>query len=584
MSNRYNGILVSSGSATVRGTWHRDLPFVIEGDLTIETGVVLTLEPGVVVKLTTAYSYYRCNIIVNGGLVANGTTTDRIIFTSIHDDGAGGDTNNNGSQSWPGPGDWKGIQFTASSLSSSSVAYANIAYGGCQYSYYGGCSEFPMMKITGASPTIANNLVAYSGWYGIQIESLAAPTIRDNIIRDNRNHGLVLANRAAPTVQNNQFIANQGYAVYMDAGCTPVFTGNTATNNRTNGIGVSGTAGTSTTWKANLTYVVEGMTIDSGVTLTLEPGVIVKFGPYASLTANGNLIAVGTSESKIIFTSLKDDTVGGDTNNDGNASAPAAGNWYYMQFTSSSTGSRLEWIEIRYGGYYYCDGCTMYPELLLDGVAMQISNAVVSDSSGYGIQVKNTSPTFTNVEIRNTRYGAYLENAHPTIRNSTIHDNVACGVCGTGSNPTITGSTISNSNWGASLSSTSAPYPNISGNTFANNRGGAASIETPALSTFGLNTFVGTVGNGVWVGSGTLTANATLYGSGVYVLGDVVVEQGATLTVRAGAVVKLRYHSYYYCPYPYYGPCGASLLIHGVLSADGAVDQKIVFTTERDDA
>ena len=41
----------------------------------------------------------------------------------------------------------------------------------------------------------------------------------------------------------------------------------------------------------------------------------------------------------VYFTSLKDDTVGGDTNNDGTATAPAKGDWGQLYVTS---GGRLE--------------------------------------------------------------------------------------------------------------------------------------------------------------------------------------------------------------------------------------------------
>jgi parallel beta-helix repeat protein len=354
----------------------------------------------------------------------------------------------------------------------------------------------------------------------------------------------------------------------MHASCTPTFIGNVATDNRINGVGVWGNASATTTWKANLTYVIEGVTIDAGVTLTLEPGVVVKFTANASMTANGNLVAVGTSANKIVFTSLKDDIYGEDTNNDGSASVPAAGDWYYIQFTSSSTASRLDQVIVRFGGgpiSYYWDWPAA--SLYLNGVAFPIQNTTLSQSFYYGLRVKNASPTISNVEISNSQYGIYLENAHPTISNSTIRDNTEYGIYGTGSNPTITGSTISNSRRGVYLYNTSAPYPSISGNTFANNLEYAASIEVGALPTFGLNTFVGTVGNGIWVGSGTLTANATLYGSGVYVLETVTVEQGATLTVQPGAIIK-----------------GGALLIHGALQAPGTATNKIVFTSGRDDA
>jgi len=551
--NKYNGIKVG-GTAGTRGSWHRDLPYVIDGGLTVATGVVLTLEPGIIVKFTSG------SLTVNGGLVANGTSANRIIFTSIHDDSVGGDTNNNGSQTWPAPGNWSLIYFTASSLSSSSLTYADVTYGG--------------VKVTGASPTITNNLIAYANGYGLHVESLGAPTIRDNVIRDNRSDGLRLESSSAPTVQNNQFIRNQGYAVHMHASCTPTFIGNVAVDNRTNGVGVWGNASATTTWKANLSYVVEGVTIDSGVTLTLEPGAVVKFTDGASMTANGNLVAVGTSENKIVFTSLKDDTYSADTNNDSSASAPAAGDWCYMQFTSSSTGSRIDQVVVRYGGGY-CYYYDYHASLYLNGIAFPIHNSTLSQSSYCGLRVKNASPTISNVDISASQYGIYLENAHPAVSNSTIRDNTEYGIYGTGSNPTITNSTVSNSKRGLYLYNTSAPYPSISGNTFANNQVYAASIEVNALPTFGLNTFVGTVGNGVWVGGGTLVANATLYGSGVYVLSEITVEQGVTLSVRPGAVVKMRYQ--------YYDRC-VRIIVRGALQSGGTPASKIIFTSERDDA
>lgn len=96
---------------------------------------------------------------------------------------------------------------------------------------------------------------------------------------------------------------------------------------------------TDTTWSAaNSPYILDGtVTVASGATLTIEPGVVVKAnGQLRELRVNGTLVASGTAGNRIVFTSIQDDSVGGDSGGDG-ATVGAPGQWYRIRVTSSNS-------------------------------------------------------------------------------------------------------------------------------------------------------------------------------------------------------------------------------------------------------
>lgn len=135
-----------------------------------------------------------------------------------------------------------------------------------------------------------------------------------------------------------------------------------------------------TTWYKDSVYVIKTYDFYVNNTLTIQAGTVVKFhpteGPYMMLGGSGTVIAVGTANAPIIFTSFKDDEHGGDTNGDGNATAPARKDWGYIN-TNDMNGSRFEYCHFLYGGQStYSSTLTVY------GANISVKNCVFAHNSG----------------------------------------------------------------------------------------------------------------------------------------------------------------------------------------------------------
>ncbi len=106
------------------------------------------------------------------------------------------------------------------------------------------------------------------------------------------------------------------------------------------------------TWTGDsLREIGDDVVVPSGVTLRIEAGALVKFasGRGIDVRAGGNLLVAGSVAQPAVFTSLRDDTWGGDSSDDGTRSVPAAGDWRSLRFEDGSTAT-LDHAIIRYGG------------------------------------------------------------------------------------------------------------------------------------------------------------------------------------------------------------------------------------------
>ncbi|MBI2023369.1 matrixin family metalloprotease [Candidatus Giovannonibacteria bacterium] len=432
--------------------------YIIQNSISINSGVTLTIEPGVVVKFKSGVA-----LTVSGTLDAQGTSTSTIYFTSFKDDAVGGDTNNDGSATTPAAGNWDTIQFNSGSVGT--ISHAVVRYGGSTYPIfftYGGnltvsnsevatSSSQVIYNYTGTTTVISS--VIHHGTYGVY-QNNGYVHVDSSTIRDNTNYGIDSNDSGSIFVENSTLNGNTTAAgrFILTYGLVASSTNNSASGNGKNGFIITGGMANNQTWAADIPYILQGFSIGSGKTLTLKPGVIVKFdGTSAGLTVNGTLQALGNPEVNIFFTSLKDDSIGGDTNNDGSATTPAAGNWDTIQFNSGSTGT-LSHTVVRYGGY-------TYPMLLNYGGDLEFINSEAATSSTQILQTSTGTTTITYSYLHNGTYGLYQNDGVISVASSTIENFTSYGAFNS------SGANINalNNYWGSS----SGPYhatSNPSGN------------------------------------------------------------------------------------------------------------------------
>ncbi|MFZ5392405.1 MAG: Kelch repeat-containing protein [Patescibacteria group bacterium] len=405
----------------------------VTGNLTINTGQTLTVQPGVVVKVA-ADDY----ITVNGYLNAVGTPDQPIYFTRKEDDNTpDGDTMGDGYNPTVIPaGRWGsgslsthgGIRFTASSTAQGSGNLDNVIV---RYSY-GILVSDHNYHAERVEPTIKNVTLEYSEARGV-FANWADPLVTNIAIRNTNGPALMM------------FVSNYNTNIRF-SGQQSVY------NNTINGValrnyGVQARIDNTRTWYNDLPYYVgiedPYLIIESSGTLNVEPGAVIKFayenngGAYdkkGNVRVYGNLNAVGTAELPIYFTTEYDDSVGQeahpewfsggncipytpcDIHNDSNTTNPTAGDWgddgYYdtkggirfLAESSSYGGGNLDWVVIKYG----YGGISFSEHNVFSRLEPVISNTVILNSQVRGIMIQEANPSLSNMTIKNNSGAAIM--------------------------------------------------------------------------------------------------------------------------------------------------------------------------------
>ena len=179
-------------------------------------------------------------------------------------------------------------------------------------------------------------------------------------------------------------------------------------------------------------YMVNGeIYIDEGTTLSIEPGVDVRFTGWYKFIVNGSLLAEGTEAEQILITA-------DDTNN----------RWHGIRFINATGTSVLDHCIIEYGqtdlsGSSADPDCTGGGILCFNSPAASISiiNSIIRNNiavMGGGIEIIGTYPLIDNCEIINNKAeeGAGIEawmmssSSTAIIKNSTIANNHAINSAG----------------------------------------------------------------------------------------------------------------------------------------------------------
>ncbi len=526
-SNKINGYLMS-GNMTIPHTWLAgDLPFVVHGNLRLETrAAVLTLQPGLVVKFMRGATLS----VTDGELRSGATTGEPVLLTSMNDDACsadqdtGCDTNGDRGNSDPTPGDWEGVYIDEDSLG----AFIRNTVG-----RWGGNDTNGLIQLNHANSTIEDCEISRSEGAGIVVEQVAT-VIADNHLHHNQGDGIKIEAGTTPilvTLRDNLIESNEKGAIAMDANVELVLEGNNEANdNYRNGVTVTGSSRVTHRWRAGpeeLPYIiVDDVAVIDQSTLTIDPGVIIKMDFGRSFgTSRGTLVMEGTEEQPIVVTSINDDSIGGDSNPQDGDVSPNAGNWKSIKFESSGGGGRLANVQLRYGG------ASNSGTIVIDLEGISITDSTIEMGNGPGVVMSDVEAEIMGTTVSEMSGPCIVSTAERGPIEPIFHDN------------TFTGCS-------AAIEIDADVQPDVANNSAEDN-----SV------------------NGILV-DGTLTAHRT-WDSGdlIYVIGrKVAVGSGARLQIAGGTVVKAQ-------PDAELDVNRGSLII----PAQDSPEERVVLTSIRDD-
>lgn len=259
------------------------------------------------------------------------------------------------------------------------------------------------------------------------------------------------------------------------------------------------------TWSGEI-LVTGGVIVPPGVTLTIEPGTVVMFKHYRygytepkerlGMEISGKLMAVGTPENRIWFTS--------------DAIDPCNGDWHMVKFINAENGSRIEYAIVEFGQ----QGINMWNSsptishtivrwhnwegIYLESYSKPLIEYCMVYQNGYnGIAMEqfNDAVLRYNMFSKSGTNGIHIDASRATIEHNVVSGNVANGISADDySTVTVTYSTVENNGGAGVVLSSGPPTATLLFNTIALNNIG---VRVEEASTLMLN-FNNIYGNQGW--------------------------------------------------------------------------------------
>ncbi|HVU59895.1 MAG TPA: hypothetical protein VHC98_03615 [Candidatus Saccharimonadales bacterium] len=326
-----------SGTIDTDTTWSSDNVYIIDGPLSIPSGVTLSVDPGTIVKF--AAGWMPGSISVEGGtLDAAGSSDSPIIFTSINDDSAGGDSAGDG----PTTGATGDYHEAINSASGGTVEVTNAVFRYATYALDQYCTS-------GSHSTLTDNVFA---------SPVTITDCPDSAVTLERNQFATISNINSP-------------ALSLESSDATIATVSGTDRNTFSGtgrdvvvyFGDNNQVPAGSTWSLDNTSgaIFESKTIYINGTVNISGGTIIKTYVGNSYTAfavdaGGSLSVSGTSTNPVIFTSMNDDMVGGDSAGDG-LTVGAPGN--YSEAINSADGGTINvsYATFSFATYAVAESC-----------------------------------------------------------------------------------------------------------------------------------------------------------------------------------------------------------------------------------